>query len=96
MSYYDRSPIRCATHGMSEEQARRWWTDNAPPVGLHDKADLGPKVPCETLKSGRHNCGKRCRRGPVEYAQHGFDEGRAYLPVRDYYHQAHVLRSLAG
>jgi len=93
VSYYDRSPIRCATHGMSEAQARRWWADNAPPAGLYMRADVGPALPCDTLSSGRHNAGKKRRRGPTEYSQHNLG-ARTDIPIRDYYHQAGLSRGL--
>ena len=87
-----RGPYRLATHGMTAGEARRWWADNAPPAGLYSRAELWPALPCDTLSSGRHNAGKKRRRGPTEYSQHNLN-ARSDLPIQDYYHQAHALRS---
>lgn len=84
----DAGIFRRATHGMTPKEARAWWAGAEPPKGQYMRAQLGPKLPCETLSSGRHNAGRKRRRGPTERAQKDMVYGRERLPVRDYYHQA--------
>jgi len=88
VSYFSRTPIRLATHGMTAQEARRWWADNAPPKGQYMPAEVGPALPCDTLSSGRHNAGKR----RITRTQVGIRGGRTRLPVAEYYHQAHATR----